>query len=264
MWIYGLYLLIGAIGGTVIGALGTGSSLIILPMLSLIFPTLFPDAPALKMAVATCMACLMVGSVSGSISYARSKMYDLRVMKIALPGLIGGSLLAPKISHLLPSDVLRLYISAIVVLIAVVKLIQQYRGRRNEEDTRPLQPMRIFVAALLSSTLSGMAGVALGIFMIPFLLRYTHYHQALGTNLILAVPYSILGTISYMASGWQLHLDTPDYSFGYVYLPAFAIISISIAIFPFVGLHLVKNISVKALQRVFYFYLLIVGAVIAA
>ena len=58
MLIYVVYLLTGALGGIIIGALGSGSSLAILPVLSLIFPTLFPETMSLQVAVATCMATL--------------------------------------------------------------------------------------------------------------------------------------------------------------------------------------------------------------
>ena len=52
---YIIYLLTGALGGTIIAAMGAGSSLVILPILSFIFPKLFAADIALKMAVATCI-----------------------------------------------------------------------------------------------------------------------------------------------------------------------------------------------------------------
>ncbi|WP_066014109.1 TSUP family transporter [Endozoicomonas atrinae] len=75
MLIYVVYLLTGALGGIIIGALGSGSSLAILPVLSLIFPMLFPEAISLQVAVATCMATLIIGSASGALSYKKSYQF---------------------------------------------------------------------------------------------------------------------------------------------------------------------------------------------
>ncbi len=101
MLIYVIYLLTGMLGGIIIGALGSGSSLIVLPLLSLVFHNIFPETISLKIAVGTCMATLIVGSISGTISYARAKLYDLRLVKFSLPGIILGAITAPLTAHLL-------------------------------------------------------------------------------------------------------------------------------------------------------------------
>nr|WP_086938694.1 sulfite exporter TauE/SafE family protein [Thaumasiovibrio occultus] len=255
-----VYLLTGAFGGVIIGALGSGSSLVILPVLSLILPTVLPESVSLQTAVATCMATLIVGSISGAISYGKAKLYDLTLLKWALPGVLVGALIAPKVAEFLSPTHLRLYIGGLIVAIALYKLFAS--RKKTDEQPKALEPVLIVVVSIVSATLSGLAGVALGILMIPFLSRYTEHRKVLGTNLMLAVPYSILGTIGYVVSGLQAGIDPVNLTLGYVYLPAFIAISLTIALFPPLGLRLVKNIGPQITQRLFYGYLLVIGVTI--
>lgn len=255
-----LYLFVGAVGGVIIGALGSGSSLVILPVLSLIFLNIFPEAVSLKVAVASCLAILIVGSISGSISYIKAKLFNVELVKWCLPGVIGGAILSPLISHLLPSSILRVYIAILIIAIASYKLLKSIN--KKDDVKKPLEPLLLMITSLICTTLSGLAGVALGILMIPFLSRYAEHRAVLGTNLILAVPYSIIGTVGYIVSGLHADISGSHFLLGYVYLPAFLFISITMAIFPPVGLKIVKNIGPTITQRIFYIYLLVIGITI--
>ncbi len=99
--------------------------------------------------------------------------------------------------------------------------------------------------------------------MIPFLSRYANYKTVVGTNLILAVPYTIIGTIGYIVAGIQAHLpETGMLMVGYVYFPAFLAIAATMGFFPPVGLRLVKNLGATLTERLFYIYLFIIGITI--
>lgn len=260
MLTYVVYLLTGALGGMIIGALGSGSSLVILPVLSLILPKLLPETVALQVAVATCMTTLIIGSTSGALSYWKSKLYDINLIKWCLPGVIAGTLIAPRVADSLSMNWLRWYIGLLMLFIAIYKLIQSFNT--HHEIARPAQPLLIVTASIICSTLTGLAGIALGILMIPFLSRYADHRTVLGTNLLLAVPYAMIGSGGYIVSGLQSGHHGPELMLGYVYLPAFLILSITIAIFPPIGLRLAKNISLKIIQRAFYIYLLCAGLAI--
>lgn len=259
MEIYLLYLVIGTVGGIIIGALGSGSSLIILPALSLIFPILFPSNVALKMAVATCLATLIIGAISGAASYLRAKHCHYQLVKLCLPGVILGSIIAPFTAHFLSIHLLKWYIGLFLLITGVYKLINIYC--QQHVVIKPLQPIYIIVISIVGSWLSGMAGVALGIILIPFLSRYADHKTIIGTNLILAVPYAIIGSIGYVTSGLSLRTTIP-HSLGYIYLPAFIVIAIAMFLFPPLGLKLVKKIPVKQMQMIFYTYLVLIGVVI--
>lgn len=260
-WTYLIYLIVGCFGGIIIGALGSGSSLIILPALSLIFPLIFPAHLALKMAVGTCLATLILGTISGAASYLKAGHLSNTLLKLCLPGIIAGGIAAPFASHLLAANVLKWYIGLYIFITGVYKLIKLFQHRHKHIETKPLQPALILVMSFVSACLSGMAGVALGIVMIPFLSRYTDHKSVVGTNLVLAVPYAIVGSIGYITSGLSA-TQTIHASLGYIYLPAFIFISITMLIFPPLGLKLVKEVPVRRMQTIFYTYLVIIGAII--
>ncbi|WP_157673610.1 sulfite exporter TauE/SafE family protein [Endozoicomonas ascidiicola] len=257
MLTYLVYLLTGALGGIIIGALGSGSSLVILPLLSFIFSHIFPHDIAIKAAVATCLAALVVGSASGAASYYRKGFFNTKLIMLCLPGVLAGAVIAPLTTHLLPAAWLKWYIGLFLILIALYKLWNVYKGKWAA--VRPVEPVLIVLMSMVSATLSGMAGVALGILMIPFLSRYTDHHSVLGTNLIVAVPYSIIGSAGYVVSGLQVHDFGTNWMAGYVFLPAFLTIAVTMAIFPPLGLKLVQNVKPVIVQNIFYLYLLLAG-----
>ena len=259
MWNYLLYLAVGTLGGIIIGALGSGSSLIILPALSLIFPLLFPASIALKMAVATCLATLIIGTISGSLSYLKAKHCHYQLVKLCFPGVIIGSVIAPFTAHFLSVHLLKWYIGLFLIIIGIYKLIRSYY--HQQIIIHPLQPIYIIIMSIIAAWLSGMGGVALGIILIPFLSRYTDHKTVIGTNLILAVPYAIISSIGYITSGLSLEHSIP-HTVGYIYVPAFIVIAIAMFIFPPLGLKLVRKISVKRMQIIFYTYLLLIGIII--
>lgn len=261
MWDYLIYLIIGCFGGIIIGALGSGSSLVILPALSLIFPLIFPANIALNMAVGTCLATLIAGALSGAASYLKAGHCHNTLLKLCLPGVVLGGIVAPFSSHLLPAHILKWYIGLYIFITGVYKLIKLFQHRHRETTVRALQPGLIMAMSFISAWLSGMAGVALGIVMIPFLSRYTDHKSVVGTNLVLAVPYAVIGTIGYITSGLSVTHTIP-HALGYIYLPAFIVIAVAMLIFPPLGLKLVKEVPVKRMQVIFYSYLVIIGAII--
>jgi len=260
-WTDLIYLVVGCLGGIIIGALGSGSSLIILPALSLIFPLIFPANLALKMAVGTCLATLIIGAISGAASYLKAGHHDNTLLKLCLHGVILGGIVAPFTAHYLPTGLLKWYIGLYIFIMGVYKLIKLFQHRHKHIETKPLQPALIFTVSFVSACLSGMAGVALGIIMIPFLSRYADHKSVVGSNLVLAVPYAIIGSIGYATSGLSVTHSIPA-SLGYIYLPAFIFISITMLIFPPLGLRLVKEVPVRRMQTIFYTYLVIIGAII--
>ncbi|VEI47653.1 permease [Actinobacillus equuli] len=67
--------------------------------------------------------------------------------------------------------------------------------------------------------LSSMAGIAGGAFIVPFLnSRGFEMKRAIGTSSFCGAFLGLSGTISFIVSGWNIEM--PDYSLGYVYLPA--------------------------------------------
>jgi uncharacterized membrane protein YfcA len=83
--------------------------------------------------------------------------------------------------------------------------------------------------------------------------------MAIGTGVVLAIPIAIMGSIGYIVSGWHV-AGLPDYSLGFIYLPALAaIVCASVMVVP-VGLRLAHRLPVQTLRRVFAYLLFLLAA----
>jgi hypothetical protein len=154
---------------------------------------------------------------------------------------------------------IKLYVAALLIIISIYKLYVLLFKKHIVQAIQETNNLLIRFFSVIFTICSGIAGVALGILMIPFLSKYSDHKKVVGTNLMLAFPYSVVGTLSYFfLSQHHTHLKMPD-SLGYIYLPAFICIAIMMAIFPPIGKKIADKISIRTTQLIFYVYLLIAG-----
>ena len=90
-----------------------------------------------------------------------------------------------------------------------------------------------------------------GFLSIPFMVFCNvAIHQAVGPSAALGFPIALAGTVGYVASGLKA-TGLPDYSLGYIYLPAFVgVVAMSFLMAP-VGAKLAHRLPVKQLKRAF-------------
>ncbi|UCD68821.1 MAG: sulfite exporter TauE/SafE family protein [Betaproteobacteria bacterium] len=258
---YLLYILVSAAGGLLVGVLGTGSSLLLLPSLAFIFAGTFSDTDSLRLAAGTTMATMAVGALAGALTRYRAGDVDLRLLRLMMLPYIVGSLIGPWISRSLPTQVLGIYIGLILSVVALRMLLanrsvasvsREYHGRELE----------ISIVLLAVGICSSVAGVASGVFAIPYLARFAlPMRTIIGTSTAAAAIYSTFGAIGYVSAGWSA-TDLPAGSFGYVYLPAFAILALTAAVFTPLGVRLAHRLNDKILRRFFALFLLTAAIVI--
>lgn len=88
--------------------------------------------------------------------------------------------------------------------------------------------------------------------------RNVSVHHAIGTSAAIGFPIAVAGTIGYIYNGLSIQ-GLPDYSMGYVYLPAlFGIVVTSVLTAP-LGVKLAHSLPVDRLKRIFAVLLLVVG-----
>jgi uncharacterized membrane protein YfcA len=81
-------------------------------------------------------------------------------------------------------------------------------------------------------------------------------HHAIGTSAAIGLPIAVAGTVGYIINGWNV-ATLPDYSVGYVYLPALVgIAAVSVLTAP-LGVKLAHSLPVDRLKRIFA--LLLIG-----
>jgi len=256
-----LYVLASAAGGLVVGVLGTGSSLILLPSLILIFGASMPADLSLRLAAGTTMATMAIGALSGAVAQYRAGHVDMRLLGIALGPYVFGAITGPWVSRTLPAGLLAIYVALLICLVAVRMLLATRAGRAAERSL-PAHLMEIRIVLTVIAMGSSIAGVASGIFAIPYLLRFAlPARTVIGTSTAGAAVFATVGAIGYVTAGWSEVVVLPG-SIGFVYLPAFAVMAVVATITTPIGVKLAGLISENLLRRLFATLLLVAAAAI--
>ena len=96
-----------------------------------------------------------------------------------------------------------------------------------------------------------MVGIGGAAITIPFMTWCNvHMHRAIGTAAALGFPVSLFGSLGYIVNGWDAP-GRPEWSLGFVYLPAcIGIALISTLTAPF-GARLSQRLPVPLLKKIF-------------
>ncbi len=260
--IWFLFALAAGLGALAVGLIGFGSSLVILPTLVLAFPTMFEAQVALRLATGTTMATMTMGALSAGIVQARGGRVCWPLLRLAIFPYLAGALLGPWGSRLLPVAALRSYIAGVLVLLGLWALRPLRRVASGDRDWKKHKAeigAVLFVIGLASST----AGVASGLFAIPYLSRFTlPLRTVIGTSTVAAALYSVFGTLGYVSAGWGWE-GLPAWSLGFAYLPAFAVMSTAGAVCGPLGVRLAGRVSDSLLRRLLAAFLLSAAVAIA-
>jgi uncharacterized protein len=246
-----------------VGVLGTGSSLLLLPSLTLIFTASLQAADPLRLAAGTTMTTMAVGAFAGAVAQHRHGHLDRRLLRLTLLPYVAGGLAGPWVSRLLPTKALSVYVATVIALVALLML---RRDGRSARDARDYQAHRfeVRVVLLLIGVASSVAGVAAGIFAIPYLSRFAlPIRTVIGTSTAAAAVYSISGAAGYVAAGWSV-AGRPPGSVGFVYLPAFLVMAATAFVVTPIGVRLAGRIGERVLRKTFAVFLLAAAVTLVA
>jgi uncharacterized membrane protein YfcA len=98
---------------------------------------------------------------------------------------------------------------------------------------------------------SGLVGAGGGFISVPYMSWCNvPMHQAVATSAALGFPIALANTLGYVVGGWQTNLPLAG-SFGFLYLPALAVIAVcSVATAP-LGARTAHKLNVRQLKRAF-------------
>lgn len=191
--------MIAAIPGAVLiglslGLLGSGGSILTVPVLTLLVGM---DE---KVAIASSLAIVGLISLVGTIPYARSGRIDLRsAMLFGIPGMFGawvGAFLGGVVS----TTVQMLLFAAVMVTAALFML----RGRLDSplgEERRTHRPvLKVALEGLAVGALTGLVGVGGGFLIVPALvfLGGLSMQRAIGTSLLIIALKSGVSFVKYL------------------------------------------------------------------
>lgn len=242
------YLLLGAVAGILAGLLGVGGGLIIVPVLAALFIAQGVDTQIIMhLALGTSLASILITSISSVISHHKKRaVVWSQVFKLSL-GILFGAWCGGLIAGLLSSEFLKPLFALFELLVAAYMLY----GYRPEAPQKAPSLLNFNISGSLIGFISSLVGIGGGTMSVPWLMWHgSSIHKAIATSAAIGFPIALSGSISYLYTGWQ-HTHLPEYSIGYIYLPALLGIAISSVIFAPLGAALAHRLDVQKLKKIF-------------
>ncbi|SJL85297.1 sulfite exporter TauE/SafE family protein [Vibrio palustris] len=250
-------LIVGAFVGLLAGLLGIGGGLVVVPALMFILPYAgISEKIVIQLALATSLATIIVTSASSALSHFKLGNVDFYAVKWLMPGVIGGGFLGATIADWIPNQYLPKIFGVIVLLLAIkmyLSINTQSKGALPSAIITTLWGGGIGI-------ISSLAGIGGGSLSVPFLNRHgVEMRKAVGSSSICGFVIALSGMVGFIVHGFAVK-GLPQYSIGYVYLPAlFAIASTSIFTTR-IGAKLAVRLSTSTLKKVFSIFLMFVSA----
>lgn len=251
--IYFSFLLLGILVGVLAGLFGFGGGLVIVPAVAAFITAYKPEFAnnSMHIAVATSLFTMFFTSIKTTYSHhkARNIVWDT-ALKLKV-GLIFGTVFGSIIASYFSSKILKVLFIAFLVY-TVFKLLRKLLEKPNESLSKISDVKQKVSTKVLSSfgfitgTISVLLGIGGSIIVVPFL-RNRNYTLTQSAAIATTItPFiAVIGTISYIVLGYD-DINVPQYSLGYVYLPA----AISIVIGAFVGASIGVKLSGKIPQEI--------------
>ncbi|MFG1499683.1 sulfite exporter TauE/SafE family protein [Halobacteriovorax sp. XZX-3] len=251
--IFLLYLLVGAFVGTLSGLFGIGGGVVIVPTLLFLFQKqgFSPDI-RMYMALGTSLATIVITAASSTLRhYNMGNLLTDVTKRFILPIVVGISTGAYLV-NIVEAQTLELIFICYLYLVSLKMIFYKSKVEEPKETSNMLFNFTGFIIGLKSAIL----GIGGGTISVPFLTwRGYQMKNAVAISASIGVPIALFSTSFYIYNG--LSKPTPQYSLGYVYLPAFLGISIASFFFTKLGARISSVANQSILKKLFA--LLLIG-----
>lgn len=252
-----LFLFIGGLAGLLAGLFGIGGGVILVPTLTLVFSKLgFPIEKQMHLVLGTSLSCIIITCLNSSRTHLKRTPLDKPVFFNISLGIIIGAFSGGLIANKLSSFQLKAFFATFLILVTIKMLLNLQMSSKDKKVPKPLYWFIGTIIGLKSSLL----GVGGGTLSVPFL-SWTgkKMHEAVAISSTIGIPISVIGTLSFIYTGSQAS-SLPEYTLGFVYLPAFIGISSATIFSARVGANLSHDISHERLKFFFKIFLIILVA----
>ncbi len=247
LW-FAAYLATGAVIGFFAGLLGIGGGMTMVPILAALFAAqaLAPEH-GLHLALGTAMAGILFTSSASVRAHHRLGGVDWSIVKQLGPAMAVGTLLSSFASGWLPQRALALAFALIVYGGAT----QIWLGRKPAASRGLPGTAGLWAVGLVIGVISGLVSAGGTFLSLPFMLWCgVSMRTAIGTGAALGLPVALLGTLGFVASGWQAS-GLPAATLGFVYLPALAAVVLASVLTAPIGARMTQRLPVATLKRLF-------------
>ncbi|MCP4040397.1 MAG: sulfite exporter TauE/SafE family protein, partial [Gammaproteobacteria bacterium] len=168
--------------------------------------------------------------------------------------LVLGAIAGAGVADHLASTSLRIFFGIFELAVAVQ---MAWGGSPSTHRELPGKPLQICIGVLIGAV-SALVGIGGGTMTVPFLIWCNiNARQAVATSAAAGLPIAMAGASGFVLAG--LDGSLPDWSIGYIYLPAFAGIVLTTVLFAPLGARLAHTLPATVLRRIFALFLLVVG-----
>ena len=270
--VYLVYLLAGILAGLLSGLFGLGGGLTIVPALAVALP-LQGVAPenVMHLSIGTSLAVMFFTAVYTTV--LRSKRGDMSwpLFWHLLPPVAVGTAIGALAGSRLPGPALRVFFVGFVVYMIARALHRHYRKAKSARENgqasgEPVMPSP--VSRLASGFTTGLTGSLLGAgaatVTVPYLQAAGYRIQkASAVAAALSAVIGIGAGVGYMLGGLDA-TGLPAATIGYVYLPAFAGMTVGALLGSPLGVGISHRIPEPIQFRLFLCYLVVVLAVMVS
>jgi uncharacterized membrane protein YfcA len=242
------YAATGALVGFLAGLLGIGGGMTLVPILATLFAAQALSADYnVHLALATAMASAAFTSSASVREHHKHGAVDWTLVKRMLPGMMSGSLLSTFASGWISQRTLALTFSVIVYFASVQLLLAKKPGAgRSLPAAVPMYLVGSFIGVL-----SGLVSAGGTFLVVPLMLYWgVALHTTIGTGAAIGIPVTLIGTLGYIAAGWQVD-GLPQYHLGFVYLPALIALLVGSIVTAPIGARMAHRLPVSTLKRIF-------------
>ena len=250
--------LLGLATGFLAGLLGIGGGMLMVPFITLILSQRgVANDLSIKMAIATSMATILFTSISSVRAHHQHAAVRWDLVKGLAPGIVLGAALASLgVFALLKGSVLAIVFGVFVGFSATQMFLDRKPAAARQMPGVPGQ----WAAGGTIGFLSGLVGAGGGFISVPFMTWCNvAMHNAVATSAALGFPIALSNALGY-AIGGQSVTGLPTGSFGYIWLPALAVIASCSVLTAPLGARAAHRLPVKKLKRVFASVLYALGA----
>lgn len=254
---YLVYFGIGAVAGLVAGVFGLGGGAIVVPVLIFAFQWqgMAPEILT-HMAIGTSLATIVVTALSAIRTHQRRGAIRWRLVAQLVPGVLVGTVLGGLVAARLKGELLQFSFGAFLLLVAFQMAFGvRVQAREGQPPGRALQTG----AGAAIGFASGIFGIGGGSLTVPYLSWCREPTViAVATSSALGLPIALSGAATYVFGGHG-DLGLPEWSWGFVYLPALLGIVVTSTPFARWGARLAHKLPDRILRRAFALVSLLIG-----
>ncbi len=259
-----VFLVLGAVAGVLAGLLGVGGGLVLVAALAWLLPTMgVPPEAAMHAALASSLASIVLTAAASARAHAARGSVLWPTVAWMVPGLLLGGWLGSGLAVRIDGNVLRTLVAGYCLVAAAQLMFGAVRNSdRNGEAPPPRGPW-ISAAGISIGALSAVVGIGGGSMTVPLLVwRGIAPVRAVGTSSACGVAIGLASAV-----GYALHAPAgalPEYSIGYVYLPAAVGVAMASVLAAPYGMRLAHRLDGRTLKRVFSGFLVAVAVSLLA